>query len=73
MIFNVGKTLILEEDSWREVKVWLYFGGWVRVRTVLDQAYKLDLLSTTCVSGLVEPLSFFLEFLPQSWKLKRTQ
>ena len=29
---------------------------------VLVQVYKFDLFSTTCVSGLVEPLSFFLEF-----------
>ena len=28
----------------------------------LNQAYKFDLFSTTCVSKLVEPLSFFLEF-----------
>ena len=28
----------------------------------LRQAYKFDLFSTTCVSKLVEPLSFFLEF-----------
>ena len=29
---------------------------------LLNQAYKFDLFSTTCVSRLVEPLSFFLEF-----------
>ena len=29
---------------------------------MLSQAYKFDLFSTTCVSKLVEPLSFFLEF-----------
>ena len=28
----------------------------------LEQAYKFDLFSTTCVSRLVKPLSFFLEF-----------
>ena len=28
----------------------------------LNQAYKFDLFSTTCVSRLVQPLSFFLEF-----------
>ena len=30
--------------------------------TSIWQAYKFDLFSTTCVSRLVEPLSFFLEF-----------
>ena len=29
---------------------------------LLKQAFKFDLFSTTCVSRLVEPLSFFLEF-----------
>ena len=32
------------------------------MRMSLIQAYKFDLFSTTCVSKLVEPLSFFLEF-----------
>ena len=29
---------------------------------IVSQAYKFDLFSTTCVSSLVVPLSFFLEF-----------
>ena len=37
-------------DSWREVKVWLYFGGWVRVRTVLDTLIDTPLCSTIILS-----------------------
>ena len=38
--------------------------------TQLKQAYKFDLFSTTCVSRLVEPLSFFLEFCHKAGNLE---
>ena len=40
---------------------------------IINQAYKFDLFSTTCVSRLVEPLSFFLEFCHNAGNYKNIE